>query len=88
MATRDGTCFETGLLTGKVMERMSKRGKNRKTGIGVGRRELGRETHGIPTGFPVFPSTSRFSSHQCRSGVLKWMDARAHGLKASSASSQ
>jgi hypothetical protein len=65
MVPRDGTCFATGLLTGNGPEKTSGGRRNGKTGFGVQRRENGREKGGFSTRFPVFPSTSRFSSDQC-----------------------
>jgi hypothetical protein len=43
----------------------ARRRKNKKTGIGIKKREIEREKDGFSTRFLVFPSTSRFSSHQC-----------------------
>ena len=64
MATRDGTCFAPGFWTGNGREKMEKRGDGnwgRKTG----------KWHGIGCQFPVFPSTSRFLSDQCRFKTMK-----------------
>jgi hypothetical protein len=57
MATRDATCIAPGFGTGNGREKMEKRENG----------NLGQETgkwDGIRSQFPVFPSTSRFSSNQ------------------------
>jgi hypothetical protein len=60
MVTGDGTCFETGLLTGNGLEKTSRRRRNGKTGFGVQRWENGRERAAFqpvfcfPVNFPFF----------------------------------
>jgi hypothetical protein len=54
--------FRTGISEGKWTGKGAKTGKRE---LVFGRREMGREKDGISTGFPVFPSTSHFSSDQC-----------------------
>jgi hypothetical protein len=59
MATRDATCIAPGFGTGNGREKMEKRVK----------RDFGQERgkwDGIWGHFPIVPSTSRFSSNQCR----------------------
>jgi hypothetical protein len=60
MMTRDGTCFAPGFLTGNGPEKR----ENGQMGIHVSRQEMGWEMGRALSGFPVFPSASRFCSDQ------------------------